>query len=115
MEHRAVIKYLIKKGIGPRFIYEDIQKVYGTSAPDLASILYWAKQYQQGRTTIFNESKATATTNSPQIKTKLQTKVTKTSPSKRIPDVKLFIYFFDDCTSLVMTLMKKKEFINIGT
>ncbi|XP_055374855.1 uncharacterized protein LOC129607716 [Condylostylus longicornis] len=58
VEHRSVIKFLVKKGSTTKSIYEDLKKVYGKSAPDMISITYWAQQFLQGRQTVVNEAKS---------------------------------------------------------
>jgi len=51
-EHRAVIKYLQKKGLTPKKIHEDMQETLGTSAPSYAMIKKWVAEFKRGRESI---------------------------------------------------------------
>ena len=51
-EHRAVIKYLQKKGLTPKQIHEDMQETLGTSAASYAMIKKWVAEFKRGRESI---------------------------------------------------------------
>ncbi|GBP51073.1 Histone-lysine N-methyltransferase SETMAR [Eumeta japonica] len=48
-EHRAVIKYFVKKGKTPKEIFEDMVSVLQESAPSYTMVKKWARLFQQGR------------------------------------------------------------------
>ncbi|GBP87449.1 Putative uncharacterized protein FLJ37770 [Eumeta japonica] len=49
IEHRAVIKYFVKKGKTPKEIFEDMVSVLQESAPSYTMVKKWARLFQQGR------------------------------------------------------------------
>ncbi|GBP76226.1 Pre-mRNA cleavage complex 2 protein Pcf11 [Eumeta japonica] len=49
IEHRAVIKYFVKKGKTPKEIFEDMVSVLQESAPSYTIVKKWARLFQQGR------------------------------------------------------------------
>ncbi|GBP70845.1 Histone-lysine N-methyltransferase SETMAR [Eumeta japonica] len=49
IEHRAVIKYFVKKGKTPKEIFEDMVSVVQESAPSYTMVKKWARLFQQGR------------------------------------------------------------------
>ncbi|GBP95891.1 Histone-lysine N-methyltransferase SETMAR [Eumeta japonica] len=49
IEHRAVIKYFVKKGKTPKEIFEDMISVLQESAPSYTRVKKWARLFQQGR------------------------------------------------------------------
>ncbi|GBP49384.1 Putative uncharacterized protein FLJ37770 [Eumeta japonica] len=49
IEHRAVIKYVVKKGKTPKEIFEDMVSVLQESAPSYMMVKKWAHLFQQGR------------------------------------------------------------------
>ncbi|GBP79375.1 Mariner Mos1 transposase [Eumeta japonica] len=49
IEHRAVIKYFVKKGKMPKEIFEDMVSVLQESAPSYTMVKKWARLFQQGR------------------------------------------------------------------
>ncbi|GBP21732.1 Putative uncharacterized protein FLJ37770 [Eumeta japonica] len=49
IEHRAVIKYFVKKGKMPKEIFEDMVSVLQESAPSFSMVKKWARLFQQGR------------------------------------------------------------------
>ncbi|GBP73252.1 Histone-lysine N-methyltransferase SETMAR [Eumeta japonica] len=49
IEHRAVIKYFVKKGKTPKEIFEDKVSVLQESAPSYTMVKKWARLFQQGR------------------------------------------------------------------
>ncbi|GBP29145.1 hypothetical protein EVAR_17683_1 [Eumeta japonica] len=49
IEHRAVIKYFVKKGKTPKEIFEDIVSVLQESAPSYTMVKKWARSFQQER------------------------------------------------------------------
>ncbi|GBP10054.1 Putative uncharacterized protein FLJ37770 [Eumeta japonica] len=49
IEHRAVIKYFVKKGKTPKEIFEDMVSVLQESAPSYTMVKKWACLFQQGR------------------------------------------------------------------
>lgn len=51
LEHRAVIKFLVKKGNTPKEIFEEMSSVLQDSAPSYTMVKKWARLFQQGRET----------------------------------------------------------------
>ncbi|GBP67679.1 hypothetical protein EVAR_90529_1 [Eumeta japonica] len=49
IEHRAVIKYFVKKEKTPKEIFEDMVSVLHESAPSYTMVKKWARLFQQGR------------------------------------------------------------------
>ncbi|GBP43495.1 Histone-lysine N-methyltransferase SETMAR [Eumeta japonica] len=49
IEHRAVIKYFVKKGKTPKEIFEDMVSVLLESAPSYTMVKKWARLFQQER------------------------------------------------------------------
>ncbi|GBP37908.1 Histone-lysine N-methyltransferase SETMAR [Eumeta japonica] len=49
IEHRAVIKYFVKKGKTPKESFEDMVSVLQESAPSYTMVKKWARLFQQGR------------------------------------------------------------------
>ncbi|GBP86711.1 Putative uncharacterized protein FLJ37770 [Eumeta japonica] len=49
IEHRALIKYFVKKGKTPKEIFEDMVSVLQESAPSYMMVKKWARLFQQGR------------------------------------------------------------------
>ncbi|GBP48548.1 Putative uncharacterized protein FLJ37770 [Eumeta japonica] len=49
IEHRAVIKYFVKKGKTPKEIFEDMVSVLQESAPLYTMVKKWARLFRQGR------------------------------------------------------------------
>ncbi|GBP96958.1 Putative uncharacterized protein FLJ37770 [Eumeta japonica] len=49
IEHRAVIKYFVKKGKTPKEIFEDMVSVLQESAPSYTMVKKWARLFQLGR------------------------------------------------------------------
>lgn len=48
-EHRAVIKFLVKKGNTPKDIFKEMSSVLQDSAPSYTMVKKWARLFQQGR------------------------------------------------------------------
>lgn len=48
-EHRAVIKFFIKKGNSPKDIFEEMSSVLQDSGPSYTMVKKWARLFQQGR------------------------------------------------------------------
>ena len=51
-EYRAVIKYLIKKNFTPKQIKQELDLVYGDSAPCFKTVLNWADRFKAGQESI---------------------------------------------------------------
>ncbi|XP_045445715.1 histone-lysine N-methyltransferase SETMAR-like [Melitaea cinxia] len=51
-EHRAVIKFLVKKGKTAKEIFEETSSVYGESGTSSATVKRWTRLFQQGRETL---------------------------------------------------------------
>ncbi|GBP71549.1 Putative uncharacterized protein FLJ37770 [Eumeta japonica] len=49
IEHRAVIKYFVKKGKTPKEIFEDMVSVLQESAPSYTMVKKWTRLFKQGR------------------------------------------------------------------
>ena len=59
LEHRAVIKFLTKKGLTSPDIYDDMEEIYGKLNFDVEGLDFWHQQYAMGRETLLNDSRAT--------------------------------------------------------
>ncbi|GBP93641.1 Putative uncharacterized protein FLJ37770 [Eumeta japonica] len=55
IEHRAVIKYFVKKGKTPKEIFEDMVSVLQESAPSYTMVKKWARSFQQERESCEND------------------------------------------------------------
>lgn len=55
LEQRAVIKYLHKKGLTPKQIYEDMQCTLGQSCPSYTMVKKWAAEFKRGRVSIADD------------------------------------------------------------
>ena len=66
LEYRAVIKYLFLKGNTPTEIKEELDAVYGNSAPSFTTVKFWAAEFKRGRTSLGDDERSgrpkTATT-----------------------------------------------------
>ena len=49
IEYRAVIKYLFLKGNTPAQIKDELDSVYGDSAPSFTTVKFWAAEFKRGR------------------------------------------------------------------
>ncbi|XP_075984950.1 protein GVQW3-like [Anticarsia gemmatalis] len=58
LEHRAVIKFLVKKGKSAKDIFEEMSTVYGESGPSSATVKRWTRLFQQGRETLEDDSRS---------------------------------------------------------
>lgn len=47
IEYRAVIKYLQLKGNTPTQIKDELDAVYGDSAPSLTTVKFWAAEFKK--------------------------------------------------------------------
>ncbi|XP_045458441.1 protein GVQW3-like [Melitaea cinxia] len=57
-EHRAVIKFLVKKGKTAKEIFEETSSVYGESGPSSATVKRWTRLFQQGRDTLEDDPRS---------------------------------------------------------
>ena len=57
-EHRAVIKFLSKKGLKPNAIETEMQEVYGTSTPSLSTIRRWHNEFKRGRESLEDDERS---------------------------------------------------------
>lgn len=55
LEQRAVIKYLHKKGLTPKQIYDDMQSTLGQSCPSYTMVKKWAAEFKRGRDSIADD------------------------------------------------------------
>lgn len=55
IEHRSVIKYLQKKGLTPKEIFEDMCQTLGESAPSYATVKRWVADFKRGREAVEDE------------------------------------------------------------
>lgn len=66
IEYRAVIKYLVLKGNTPTQIKDELDAVYGDSAPSFTTVKFWAAEFKRGRTSLGDDERSgrpkTATT-----------------------------------------------------
>ena len=58
IEHRAVLKYLCKKGMLAKQIFEDKQQVYQEGAPSYSMVKKWAALFKAGRDSIEDDPRA---------------------------------------------------------
>ncbi|GFX83134.1 histone-lysine N-methyltransferase SETMAR [Trichonephila clavipes] len=49
IEYRAVTKYLFLKGNTPTQIKDELDSVYGDSAPSFTTMKFWAAEFKRGR------------------------------------------------------------------
>lgn len=52
-EHRSVIKFLTKQGIGRKDIYEHLVCVYGDQVPTNSTVKKWAAEFKRGQQSIY--------------------------------------------------------------
>jgi len=57
-EFRAVIKHLYLKGLKPKEIKAELDKVHGTSAPVFATVYNWVSEFKRGRTSTNDEHRS---------------------------------------------------------
>ena len=66
IEFRAVIKYLFLKGNTPTLIKDELDSVYGDSAPPFTTVTFWAAEFKRGRKSLGDDERSgrpkTATT-----------------------------------------------------
>ncbi|XP_029155672.1 uncharacterized protein LOC114928587 [Nylanderia fulva] len=64
--YRAVIKYLFLKGNTPTQIKDELDSVYGDSAPSFTTVKFWAAEFKRGRKSLGDDERSgrpkTATT-----------------------------------------------------
>ena len=54
-EFPAVINHLYLKGLTPKEIKAELDKVHGTSAPVFATVYNWVNEFKRGRTSTKDE------------------------------------------------------------
>ena len=54
-EYRSVIRFLFLEGKSRSEIKERLDAVYGDSSPSMATVKNWFKEFQRGRTSIFDK------------------------------------------------------------
>lgn len=64
IEHRAVIKYLNKKGLPPKDIHQDMVSTLGESAPSYSSVKKWVAEFKRGRESIKDDPRSGRPTSS---------------------------------------------------
>ena len=55
---RAVIRYLCKKGMTPKGIYEDFMKTLENESPSYSTVKKWDAEFKRGRESIENDAKS---------------------------------------------------------
>lgn len=58
LEYRAVIKYLYLKGNTPTQIKEELDTVYGDSAPSFTTVKFWAAEFKRGRISLADDERS---------------------------------------------------------
>lgn len=58
IEQRAVIKYLFKKKLTPKEIYDDMTSTLGESAPSYTTVKKWVAEFKRGRETIDDDPRS---------------------------------------------------------
>ena len=59
-EYRAVIKHLVKKGLSPSEIHEDLVKTCGASVPSLRTVRRWIIEFRRGRESLEDDNRCGA-------------------------------------------------------
>ncbi|GFV56460.1 HTH_48 domain-containing protein [Trichonephila clavipes] len=66
IEYRAVTKYLFLKGNTPMQINDELDSVYGVSAPSFTTVKFWVAEFKRGRKSFEDDERSerssTATT-----------------------------------------------------
>ena len=66
IKYRTVIKYLFLKGNAPTQIKDELDSVYGDSAPSFNTVTFWVTEFKRGRKRLGNNERSgrpkTATT-----------------------------------------------------
>ncbi|KOC61211.1 Histone-lysine N-methyltransferase SETMAR [Habropoda laboriosa] len=72
LEHRAVIKFFVKKGLTPIEIFTEMKNVLDDNAPSYTTVKKWAAEFKHGHTSLQDNSRSgrpkTATTEEIMIK-----------------------------------------------
>lgn len=58
IEYRAVIKYLFLKGNTPTQIKDELDSVYGDSAPSFTTVKFWAAEFKRGRKSLGDDDRS---------------------------------------------------------
>ena len=56
IEYRTVIKYLFLKGNTPTQIKDELDSVYGDSAPSFTTVKFWPADFKRGRKSLGDDS-----------------------------------------------------------
>lgn len=58
IEHRAVVKFLVKKGLKAMEIYSEMVNVLGDAAPSKTMVCKWALEFKRGRTSLEDDPRS---------------------------------------------------------
>ena len=58
IEHRAVIKFFVKKGLKPMEIHNEMVNVLGDDAPSKTTVCKWAAEFQRGRSSLEDDPRS---------------------------------------------------------
>src|SRR5436190_23148743 len=58
IEYRAVIKYMFLKGNTPTQIKDELDSVYGDSAPSFTTVKFWAAKFKRGRKSLGDDERS---------------------------------------------------------
>ena len=58
LEHRSVIKFLVREGSMVKDIHNRLENVYGENAPSLATVKKWAAEFKRGRESIEDDPRS---------------------------------------------------------
>ncbi|GFV53504.1 HTH_48 domain-containing protein [Trichonephila clavipes] len=58
IEYRAIIKYLFLKGNTLTQIKNELDNVYGDSAPSFTLVKFWAPEFKRGRKSLGNDERS---------------------------------------------------------
>lgn len=58
IEHRAVIKFFVKKGLKAMEIHSEMVNVLGDTAPSKTMVCKWAQEFQRGRTSVEDDPRS---------------------------------------------------------
>ena len=74
IEHRAVIKFFVKKGLKAMEIHTEMVNVLGESAPSKTMVCKWASLFKSGRTSLEDDPREVRpkTASTSEIVTKIQ-------------------------------------------
>lgn len=58
IEQRAIIKYLVKKGLDYKAVHQELLEVYGNEAPSRSTVHVWCREFKCGRTSLEDDPRS---------------------------------------------------------